>query len=638
MDKTDNKRATIETSDRSTVILACILLTMAILAVYWQVGGFDFVNIDDPFYVKNNNIVGQGITLVGIKWAFTSVYVSNWHPLTWISHMLDVQVFGMRPGLHHFTNVFIHIINTMLLFMLFKNMTGAVWRSAAVAALFALHPIHVESVAWISERKDVLSTFFWILTVTAYIWYIKQRSLQRYLVVVISYILGLISKPMLVTLPFVLLLLDFWPLRRFEEDGPIGDKSSLRHLVSVNKFATLVREKTPLIALAVISSGITFYAQNSGGSVVSQEIIPPATRMINAIISYVTYLEKMLWPLKLAAYYPYSQAFQPLIVIACASILLVITALVLLFVRYLPYLAVGWFWYIGTLIPVIGIIQVGDQSMADRYTYIPLIGVFLMVVWGLRDLLRKWHYGKISLGSSFALIIIPLMWTTWVQIGYWKNSETLFRHTLDIAGNNYFAHFNLAVALYDKGDIDGAIEHYKEALQANPYHASSHKNLGNLLFLKGNIDEAIGHYISALKINKDDAGGYYNLGTVYYKKGNLKKAIEYFQLAIDKNPGYIEAMEKLEVARNELARFPDQTSSIIHEDPQNPKLYINQGDIYRQQGKYDEAITQYQKAISIQPNLTNAMYGLVLTYSSLHKYPQALDMLQKIRQLQPDNP
>ena len=638
------KNGPIEIGDHYKVILICLFLTIAVFAVYWQAAGFDFVNFDDPFYVKDNSVVGQGLTLDGIKWAFTSLYVSNWHPLTWISHMLDVQFFGMTPGLHHLTNVVIHMLNTILLFILFKNMTGALWRSAAVAALFALHPLHVESVAWISERKDVLSTLFWILTVMGYLWYINHRSIRRYLVVVALYIFGLMSKPMLVTLPFVLLLLDFWPLNRLDmrsDDSDNHNSYIVESGISWYKVSFLVTEKIPLIVLAVISSSVTFFAQQTGGSVISGQTIHLGTRITNAVISYIAYIEKMLLPLNLAAFYPYPRTFHLPEIILCILLLLMITGFTLMFARKLPSLVVGWFWYLGTLVPVIGIVQVGAQSMSDRYTYIPLVGIFLMVVWSIADLLIQWRYGRYALGISFASVLALLMWASWTQTGYWKSSETLFRHALDVTDNNDFAHYNLGVALFDKGDNSGAMKQYEESLRINQHNASAHTNLGNLLYLKGNADDAIGHYLEALKIDPHKADVYYNLGTVYYHKGNIHKAIQCFEIAVKEKPGYIQAMEKLETAKIQQANFPDPISSLqrsIMQDPSNPMLYVSLGDAYRQNGEYNEAIAQYQKAVSLQPKMIEAMYGLVLSYSSRQDYSKAVVELQNIRHLQPDNP
>ena len=575
-------------------------------------------------------------------WAFSSIgYASNWHPMTWISHELDIELFGINPGMHHLTNVIFHIFNTILLFIILERMTGALWRSAVVAALFALHPLHVESVAWVSERKDMLSTFFWMLTMAAYLHYTKQQSMQRYLLMIIAYIFGLLSKPMLVTLPFVLLLMDFWPLRRLEDKTTSSGKMHYRNKIHANKVFIVIGEKIPMIVLAAISSYMTFYAQKSYGAVVTQDMIPLPIRIINGVSSYVSYLEKMVWPLNLAAYYPYPISFNPITIIACIFVLLLFSALAFRFIKVLPYITVGWLWYLGTLFPVIGIMQVGNQSMADRYTYIPLIGIFLIISWGLSDLLKYFHAGEIAFIRSFTFILLLLMGITWTQVGYWKNSETLFRHAVNITGNNWFAECDLACSLSDKGDRDGAIEHFKKAVQVRPYDEATHKNLGNVLFLNGNLDDAIDHYLAALKINPDDCEIYYNLGNAYQKKSNLLKALEYFELTLNKNPGHIKAEEKISAVREDLVKLQYIAQSIqwsIQKKPNDSQLYISLGDIYKQQGKYDEAIAQYSKAVSIHPESIKALYGLASAYSDEHEFTEALNTLQKMMQMGSSNP
>jgi tetratricopeptide (TPR) repeat protein len=694
---------------RFLIVLVCFLLAVATLAVYFQVIGFGFINFDDPTYVSNNRMIKQGISLEGINWAFSAFYASNWHPLTWILHMFDVEFFGLRPGMHHLTNVVFHIINAILLFLVLERMTGAIWKSAAVAALFALHPLHVESVAWVSERKDVLSTFFWMLTMMGYFWYVKSRTVSRYLIVVLFYILGIFSKPMLVTLPFVLLLLDFWPLKRLypfqtnsTDDIHAGEGSRWSGL------SVIILEKIPLIVLALISSGITICAQGSGGAVVSREFLPMSIRISNAITSYIAYLGKMIWPLNLAIFYPYPESVSTLWTVLSTFFLLLISIAATLVVKKYPYLFVGWFWYLGTLVPVIGIIQVGSQSMADRYTYIPLIGVFIMIVWGLADLFERLRHGEAVLGVISTAVFALLMVATWVQVGFWKNNETLFRHALQVTKNNAIAHINLGLALFDNGDVDGAIRnyrdglrispfnpkayvnlgealvehkepasaienylnalkidpqnagahtglatvlagmgntdeairHFNEALRVDPHNIEAHNNLGNLMLHKGNLDEAIRHYTEAISINPHQAEAYNNLGTAYMHKGNLKKAIENYQEAVREMPDYAEARENLNNARINLRILEGQIAKIqelIKADPQNPALHTKFGDILRKQGEYDEAVANYRKAISIQPKYIQAMYGLVIVYSSSQEYAKALDVLQHIRQIQPGN-
>ncbi len=545
------------TKDASGSLLSssavCIVLIAAIIIVYIQVVGFGFINLDDPGYVSRNDIVKQGITTEGIRWAFSTFHKANWHPVTWISHMFDVQFFGMNPGLHHLANVLFHILNTLMLFFVLKQMTGTLWRSAAVAALFALHPLHVESVAWISERKDVLSAFFWLLTMMGYAWYVQRCTIRRYLVVVLSFALGLLSKPMLVTLPFVLVLMDFWPLKRWDpflSGSIINDqcKRTLRSRYKHQSFPILIAEKIPLIVLAGVSSIITFYAQKSGGAVSSIDSLDIGARLVNAITSYAAYLDKMVMPYNLAVFYPYTDTFNFITVSLSALLLILITTIVLLAVKERPYLVVGWFWYLGTLFPVIGIVQVGSQSMADRYTYIPLIGIFVMIVWGIVDLLDRQRYGKTVLRT--AILIFPLLiWVSWVQVGLWKNNETLFMHALDVTRNNYLIHYNLGITLYEQGDVDGAMREYQASLHIKPDLAEAHNNLGTIWLLKGYPDEAIRHYRESLRVSAHQTDTYNNLGAAYLRKGNIRRAIESFQEAIREKSDNANAIKNLKIAR-----------------------------------------------------------------------------------------
>jgi Flp pilus assembly protein TadD len=539
-------------------------------------------------------------------------YSFNWHPLTWVSHMLDVELYGLNPGLHHLTNVIFHILNSILLFLILEKMTGARWRSAAVAALFALHPLHVESVAWIAERKDVLSTFFWMLTMASYLLYVHSRTLSRYLVVVFFYILGLLSKPMLVTLPFILLIMDLWPLNRLEliqtgDNGNNNFKAMWESSGRWSRLRSLILEKIPLIILATISCGITIHAQRSWGAVGSLEGLPIGTRIANAIISYVAYLWKMLWPLNLAAFYPYPDAFPPFEVISCLLILLSITGLILFFAKSFPYLMVGWLWYLGTLIPVIGIMQVGSQSMADRYTYIPLIGIFLSLVWGLWELFCRLRHGKAAFGvvSVTALVLFTVI--TQVQVGFWKNSETLFRHAIKVTKNNYMAHNNLGVVLLDKGDVEGAIREYQEALRMKPMFYLAHFNLGLAYTKKGEASRAIEYYVKGLQINPDYTKVHNDLGALFMMAGQTDEAIK-------------------------------QYDESLRLDPYQPAVYNNLGNTYIHKADLNKAAECFKKAVQINPDYTMALYGLVLIYSTRQEYPKALEMLQKIRRLQPNKP
>ena len=656
-----------------TMILVSILIAVVTLSVYWNVIGFSFIRLDDSAYVTDNLFVKKGISLDGIKWAFSEVYVDYWHPLTWLSHMSDIQLFGLNPGMHHLTNLVFHILNAILLFIVLDRMTGAVLKSTAVAVFFALHPLHVESVAWISERKDVLSAFFWMLTMLSYHWYILKRTILRYLTVVTPFILGLMSKPMLVTLPFVLLLLDFWPLNRFNSDWEnVHERnpsflntfrsSNRRHLLSI-----LILEKIPLIMLGMVSCVITVYGQKSVGAMRDLATIELSSRVSNAITAYITYLGKMLWPTHLAIFYPYPNSIQPLWVLLCAIVLLSITVCGFLYAKKSPYLIVGWFWYLGTLMPVIGIIQVGDQLMADRYTYIPLIGIFLIVVWGFTDFVAKWRYKKVFLGGSSAIIFALLIISTWLQIGFWKNNEALFSHAVTVTENNYLAHGILGSVFIAKGDVNVGIKEYYEAIRINPYYYLAYFRLGEVFTRRKEYDKAIEYYSKGLEIKPEDILArnylgnlfaklgrtddainqyneslrkvphqsvvYNNLGNTYVLKGDIEKAIGCYQYAINEKHDYYDAIKNL---KNALTI--KKVQELLKSDPQNFTLYTKLGNIYYQLGVYDEAVAQYQKAISIQPNFSQAMNGLMIIYSRRQEYDKAISILKNLKLIQPDNP
>ena len=452
----------------------CAVLTLTTIAVYYQVCTYDFVNYDDNAYVYKNPNIQSGITPKAIKWAFTTGYACFWHPLTWLSHILDWQLFGPKAGGHHLTNLIFHIANTLLLFIVLKQMTHAFWPSAFVAALFALHPLHVESVAWVSERKDVLSTFFWMLTMAAYLRYTKHPSFIRYLLVLLTFALGLMAKPMVVTLPFVLLLLDYWPLDRFNAViSPKRKKVSKKY-----SLAYLFIEKVPLFAMSLASCIVTFIIQKKGGAIHTGENYTFLIRLANASISYLQYIIKMIWPTRLAFFYPYlGQNVSVLYAIISAALLLSVTILILRFAANNRYLVTGWFWYLGTLVPVIGLIQVGGHAMADRYSYITLTGLFIIIAWGLPDLLAKWRYKKIALTLSALLIILAMTICTHLQLRYWRSSLTLFQHALDVTRDNYMAHFCIAEPLREQGRLDETIYHYSEVIRLRPGHFDAQINL-----------------------------------------------------------------------------------------------------------------------------------------------------------------
>ncbi|MBW2538391.1 MAG: tetratricopeptide repeat protein, partial [Deltaproteobacteria bacterium] len=471
-------------------ILVCLFLAIVTLAVYWQVINYAFV-FDDDLYVAENFHVRRGLTSETVAWAFTTTSIANWHPLTWLSHMLDIQLYGLNPGSHHLTNVLFHIANTLLLFLILTRMTGALWQSAFVAVLFALHPLHVESVAWISERKDVLSTFFWMLTMWSYIRYVELPGVKRYLLILLFFILGLMVKPMLVTLPFVLLLMDYWPLGRFQfsRSGGAGPDSQPP---SFSLF--LVWEKIPFIVLAAAVSVVAFLVQRSGGAVGSLEIFPIHYRIMNALVSYVSYIGKMIWPFNLALLYPYPGKLPWWHVSGAFLLLLSISLLSIRNVRRFPWFAVGWLWYLGTLVPVIGLVQIGPQAMADRYTYVPLIGLFIMIAWGIPEIFKKWRYKKEGLVTITVVLLLMLTVISWSQVRYWRNSVTLFKHTLDVTEDNYVIHNNLGFALAEMDRTPEAIWHYSEALRINPRYEKVHNNIGTAFILQGQLERAVEHF------------------------------------------------------------------------------------------------------------------------------------------------
>ncbi len=626
-----------ELSNRHRDILVCLFLVTACICAYWQVINCDFVNFDDPKYITENVHIQSGLTLESLNWAFTSTYASNWHPLTWLSHMLDFQFYGMNPGRHHLTNLLLHLANALLLYVVFRKMTGSLWQSGIVAALFAIHPLHVESVAWVSERKDVLSTFFWMLTMGSYTWYVANPAVTRYLLVGLFFVLGLMSKPMLVTLPFVLLLLDFWPFYRFrfkdtDENGGLQQKA-----IAVR----LILEKIPLFVLSALSSTMTFYAQKHGGSVISLDVIPLKARIANALVAYVAYIGNMVYPAKLAALYPF-YGDVPYWKIAGACLLLVaVSLLAFRVIKRRPYVTVGWLWYVGTLVPVIGVVQVGTQSMADRYTYVPLIGLFIIVAWGIPELVAKWRFRNIWLATSAAVLVAILMAVTWKQVRYWKDGITLFEHTLEVTSNNWLAHNNLGHALFKKGRIDDAIEQYLKALHLKPGHEKAHNNLGNALEKKGLFEEAVEHYLFALRINPDYAEAYNNLGNALHKQGRIEEAIERYLTALQIKPDYSGAHYNL---GNALAEMNRQNEAIAHYtnalkmDPKFTDAHINIGIVLEEQGKVAEAIDHYQKALTIEPMSPLILEKLARSFKKMKKYQKAIFFYNEILKVLPENP
>ncbi|UCD86864.1 MAG: tetratricopeptide repeat protein [Desulfobacterales bacterium] len=537
-------------------LLVCLIVMVTTLAAYWDVRNHDFLHYDDSLYVTENSHVRAGLTWAGIIWAFTTTHASNWHPLTWLTHMVACEIYGLDAGGHHVTSLLFHIVNTVLLFMVLNRMTRALWGSAFVAALFAVHPLHVESVAWVAERKDVLSTFFLFATMWAYVHYAECPGFTRYLLVLVLFAFGLMAKPMIVTLPFVLLLMDYWPLGRFgfgySKQG-LPKSVDLRHKISSPLH--LVFEKVPLIGLAAGSCVVTFLAQQSGGSLPSLDKLPLNIRIANALVSYISYIGKTIWPAQLTVFYPHPGMPPLWKMFACTAFLLVVTLLVILTWKKRPYLAVGWLWYLGTLVPVIGLVQVGEQAMADRYTYVPLIGLFVMVVWGVPELGARWRYQRHMLATSMGVALSCLVICTYSQVRHWDNATALFKHAVDVTTENYVAHFNLGFALAKQGRTKEAIRHYSEALRINPAWAEAHNILGNALARQGNLRVAVSHYSEALRIKPAMAETHNNLGLALQMLGRLEEAVPHFRQALRIKPDYTQARHNLETALAALKKI-----------------------------------------------------------------------------------
>lgn len=507
------------------VFLIYVVLILAVIIAFEPVRHNDFVDYDDQRYVTENPHVKAGITRESIVWAFTGYHQGGlWHPLAALSNMLDCQLFGLNPFWHHLTSLLFHIANTVLLFWVLKRMTGVVFPSAFVAAVFALHPLSVDSVAWVAERKNVLSGFFWLLTIAAYARYAEHPGIGRYLLVVLVFCLALLSKPMVVTLPFVLLLLDYWPLGRFQWGYQKANKDLPKYkLVKVryqkSPTLSLVIEKIPLLALSAVLSVITVFVQRHAGAVFPLERLPLDSRIANALVSYVRYIGKMIYPSKLAAFYPHPldrlPLWQPIV---CFVILIVISALIIISRK--RYLVVGWLWYLGTLVPVIGLVQVGEQAMANRYTYLPLIGIYIMVAWGAAELVVKWRYRKFGLGLAAGIVFIVLLICTWVQVRHWQNNLTLFGYTVAVTENNYKMHNNYGAALQKEGRLEEAFAQYKESLRIAPQYFRARNNLGAVYLQKGEIKQAIACWNEALRYKSDNVEVINNLAWVRATWGN----------------------------------------------------------------------------------------------------------------------
>ena len=675
--------------------LLAVLLALLTVAIYWPATRWAFVNYDDDLYVTDNAPVMSGLTWETLKWAWLNPVAANWHPVTVLSHITDCQLFGLKPWGHHLTNVLLHALNAALVFALLQQMTSARWRSLFVAGLFAFHPLRVESVAWVAERKDVLSGFFGLLALIFYARYAQGRMqnaecrMQKpvtpdtqhatrntqyvsrftfqaptfYFLSLFFFALGLMSKPMLVTWPLLMLLLDYWPLGRMKNAGcrmqnakQADTQHATRNTFQVSRFTLhasistplrLVGEKIPFFALAALASLMTFVVQQHGGAMKGAEKLPLAVRSGNALISYARYLGKLFWPTDLAVFYPHPGHWALAKVLLAGGLILGISRLLWMQRRQSPYLLVGWLWFLGTLIPVIGLVQVGNQAMADRYTYLPSLGVLVLVVWGTCELTRCWRYQVLGLSAAGVAAIVFCAALTRQQLEIWKDGEVLFRHALQVTGSNYVAHKFLGDALDKKGQIDEAISHYQEALRLKPDDALvynnlgvafdkkgmsedaihqyreiirlepdrpfAHYNLGNALLMKGQIDEAINQYQEALRLKPDYADGHNNLGNALGSKGQTEAAIDQYRQALRLKPEDGLTHNNLAVALDKLGRSDEAIShyqEAVRLNQDNAIAHNNLGTALNKKGRTDEAIIQFQEAIRLKPDFTDAKENL----------------------------
>jgi tetratricopeptide (TPR) repeat protein len=608
-----------KTSRRWLSVGVCIGLAVLTWVVFGQTLWHDFINYDDPRYVYENTEITSGLSIGGIAWAFTHIHSMNWHPLTTISHMLDCQLYGLKAGWHHFTNVLLHTAAAILLFFALRQMTGALWRSAFVATVFAIHPLRVESVAWIAERKDVLSGVFFMLTLLAYVHYVRAPSIGRYLFVAVVFAFGLMSKPMLVTLPFVLLLLDSWPLNRIRDPS-----SDIRR-----RLLTLVLEKIPLIALSAVSSVVTFFAQR--GAVGWTEQLPVLARINNAVVSYVAYIWQMLWPVKLAVFYPHPENRLPLWEIILSLLLLIgTTAAAIALRKQRPYFITGWLWYLGMLVPVIGLVQVGWQGRADRYTYLPQIGLYVVATWAVADLTGLWRPQRTIVSAAAILTIAVLSWRAWIQTSYWRDSETLFAHALAVTSNNDVAENNLGIVFLRKGKLDDAISLLQAAVDLRPENSPAHENLAKALLQKGQVSDALVHYRKLLELQPDNIEVHNIVGTVLIQQGRIREGVEEWQKVLAIQPDNGNATSNLAWV---FATSPDDSlrdgaqavqlaeQALRISGGRIPVIFRTLAAAYAEKSMFSQAIQTAQRGIELansqgNSNLATELQGNIALYQN----------------------
>ncbi len=638
-------------------ILICLFLPLVTFLTFWPVFHCGFINYDDPYYVTLNPNVQHGLSMESLRWALTTGHARNWHPLTWVSHMLDVKLYGLNPTGHHLTNLLFHLANTVVIFLALKRLTGTLWRSAFVAALFALHPLHVESVAWIAERKDVLSTFFWALALWTYAGYARYRATQTapiestasshqhlaskirnqaplyYALTLLFFALGLLAKPMLVTFPFLLLVLDYWPLRRLQfADHPTQSGTFLK------AFLPLVREKIPLFGLSALSCGMTLWAQER--ALMPLHGLPFGFRLCNAMLSYLRYVWRMIWPAHLSAHYPYPQFWSLWFILSVAVVLASFSVVALRLAKHHPYVIVGWLWFLGTLVPTIGLVQVGLQSMADRYTYVPLIGLFIIASWGGFDLSLHWRVSVKVMSAGATLILAACIGVTRSQVYYWHDSVSLFRHAVAVTRSNPLAYYNLGVGLLDHGDLSGAKKAFQNAAEINPAYAEAWNNLGSVTHRQGNAEASIEFYNQALKYKPGYAVAHYNLGLALAELGKLDDAASHFQTALKLTPSLASVHKDLGHVLSKKMEFTPALSHLneyVRLQPGDAEGHVLLAEALRQSGAKEQARKQYSTALTLQPDLPERYEQLARGLADTGKMDAAMESYTTALQFRTDD-
>ncbi len=622
-------------------LLAVSLAGLALLAYLGALrNGFVF---DDLFYLVGNRRVREGLTAAGLRWAFTSFDQANWHPLTWISHLADIELYGLFPRGHHLTNLGLHAVNTILLFLFLRRMTGALWRCALTAALFAVHPLHVESVAWVAERKDVLSACFGILTLMAYLKYLRKPEPSRYLLALALFVAALMSKPMLVTLPCVMILLDVWPLARW------GSAPSTRYALGMResspvcanrRFRSLLVEKAPFLLLSSASSTLTYLAQLQEHAIMTGEF-PLSARLKNALLAYVAYPGKTIWPARLAFFYPHAGGGASFTRPAGAAVLLaVVTVAVLLLRRRAPYLPFGWFLYLGMLVPVIGLVQVGTQAMADRYTYLPLLGLFIPLAWGLGDLIAGRPRLRTAAVAVSVIVLAALTTATRSQVRTWESETSLYTHALAVTKDNWLAHNNYGALLYGQGKTEEAINHYAEAIRIEPNFAEARNNLGVALEKIGMENGALEQYLAVLKTFPEIPETHNNLGRILARRGLTDEAMAQFREALRLQPDYFEARNNLADVLRSVGREEESTEQYreaLASDPAaRARNWYQAGEVYFERGRWREAAEHYRRALSLRSDDVDVRLKLGLASLRMGDRAAAVSQLDILRQLNLD--